>query len=192
MPISAPFDGTVGQLLVAPGQVVPAGATLFELENLNTMWVRVPVYVGDMHALGGAGGAAVEPLGPQGGARRRPARRVTGPPSANAQATSADLFFEVANGDRAFRPGERVSVLLTSAGASRRAGGAGIGHRLRLPRRRVDLREDRAGHVSCASASRWRARSAPTSCWRAARLPGAQVVTAGVAELFGTEFGAGK
>ena len=116
VPISPPFDGTVGQLLVAPGQVVPAGATLFELENLTTLWVRVPVYVGDLGAFRGEGGALVESLGAQGRAERRPARRVTGPPAANALASSADLFFEVANGDRAFRPGERVSVILSSAG----------------------------------------------------------------------------
>jgi RND family efflux transporter MFP subunit len=191
VPISAPFDGTVGQLLVAPGQVVPAGATLFELENLNTMWVRVPVYVGDMDALGGVGGAAVEPLGPQGGARRRPARRVTGPPSANAQATSADLFFEVANGDRAFRPGERVSVLLSSAGeapglavpASAIAydyhGGAWI-YVKTAPgtylRQRVEAARTVGANVVLARGA----------------AAGSEVVTAGVAELFGTEFGAGK
>ena len=112
-----PFDGTVGQLLVAPGQVVAAGATLFELENLNTLWVRVPVYVGDMSAFGGVRRG-----------RRRVARRQRrrtgagrpdgspGRPPPTRRPRRPTLFFEVANGDRAFRPGERVSVVLSSAG----------------------------------------------------------------------------
>jgi len=191
VPISAPFDGTVGQLLAAPGQVVAAGATLFELENLTILWVRVPVYVGDMSVFGAVREAAVESLGSYGGARRRPARRVTGPPAANAQASSADLFFEVANGDRAFRPGEKVSVVMSSAGevpgltvpASAIAydyhGGAWI-YVKTAPgtylRQRVEVaRTVGTGVVLTRGAE-----------------PGAEVVTAGVAELFGTEFGAGK
>ena len=171
--------------------MVPAGATLFELENLTTLWVRVPIYVGDMRALGGVAEAAVGQLGAQGRAERRPARRVTGPPAANAQASSADLFFEVANGDRAFRPGERVSVVLSSAGDSRGLmvpasavvydyhGGAWIYVRT-APRTYFRQRVEVARTVGTAVVL---ARGAE---------PGAQVVTVGVAELFGTEFGAGK
>ena len=191
VPISPPFDGTVGQLLAAPGQVVAAGATLFELENLTTLWVRVPVYVGDMSALGGAGEAAVESLGTKGQARRRPARRVTGPPAANAQASSADLFFEVANSDRAFRPGEKVSVVVSSAGDARG---------LTVPASAIvyDYHGGAWVYVRTAPGTYLRqrvevARTIGTSVvlTRGAE-PGAQVVTAGVAELFGTEFGAGK
>ena len=191
VPISPPFDGTVGRLLAAPGQVVAAGATLFELENLMTLWVRVPVYVGDLGTFRGEGGALVESLGAQGGAERRPARRVTGPPAANALASSADLFFEVANGDRAFRPGERVSVILSSAGEATG---------LTVPASAVayDYHGGAWIYVKTAPGVYLRqrvevARTVGTSVVLArGGEPGAQVVTAGVAELFGTEFGAGK
>ena len=191
VPISPPFDGTISRLLAAPGQVVAAGATLFELENLATLWVRVPVYVGDRNALGGAAEAAVEPLGAQAGARRRPARRVTGPPAANAQASSADLFFEVANSDRAFRPGERVSVVLSAAGDA-----AG----LTVPASAIayDYHGGAWIYVQSAPGTYLRqrvevARTVGTNVVLARGAEsGAQVVTAGVAELFGTEFGAGK
>jgi hypothetical protein len=112
-------------------------------------------------------------------------------PAANPQASSADLFFEVANGDRAFRPGERVSVILSLAGeatgltvpASAIAydyhGGAWIYVKTApgtYVRQRVEVARTVGPRVVLARGGQ----------------PGAQVVTAGVAELFGTEFGAGK
>ena len=191
VPISPPFDGTVGQMLAAAGQVVAAGATLFEFENLNTMWVRVAVYVGELAAFSGVREAVIEPLGATAGARRRPARRVTGPPAANAQASSANLFFEVANGDRAFRPGERVSVVLSSAGEA---------PGLTVPASAIayDYHGGAWVYVKTAPGTFLRqrvevARTIGTSVVLArGASPGAQVVTTGVAELFGTEFGAGK
>ena len=40
---------------------------------------------------------------------------MTGPQTADSQASSADLFFELDNGDGVFRPGQRVSVSMSSA-----------------------------------------------------------------------------
>jgi RND family efflux transporter MFP subunit len=191
VPVVAPFDGTVGQLLTAPGQVVAAGTVLVEIDNLSVLWIRLPVYVGDMAALSGTRDASVEALGSSATVVRRVARRVVGPPTANPTAASADLFFEVANGDRAFRPGERVSVVLSAAKPAQGLkvpasaivydyhGGAWIYVKTApgtYERRRVEVAQTTAAGAVLARGPE----------------PGVQVVTAGVAELFGTEFGAGK
>lgn len=191
VPVVAPFDGTVGQILTAAGQVVAAGTTLLEVDNLSVLWVRVPVYVGDMAALSGTRDASVEALGSSAPVVRRVARRVAGPPTANPVASSADLFFEVANGDRVFRPGERVSVVVSTAKAVQG---------LKVPASAIvyDYHGGAWIYVKTAPGTyeRRRVEVAQTTATGAVLArgpePGAQVVTAGVAELFGTEFGAGK
>ena len=67
------MDGIIRQLLAAPGQVVAAGATLFDVDNLRTLWVRVPVYVGELAAFAAARDAEVDALGahPTGAVARR-------------------------------------------------------------------------------------------------------------------------
>ncbi|MCA9072038.1 MAG: efflux RND transporter periplasmic adaptor subunit, partial [Planctomycetaceae bacterium] len=44
--ITSPQSGVLQNVAVANGQYVTAGATLFQVIKLNTLWVRVPVYVG--------------------------------------------------------------------------------------------------------------------------------------------------
>jgi biotin carboxyl carrier protein len=48
IPVEAPDDGVIRNVSALPGQAVPSGAALFEVINLDTIWVRVPVYVGDL------------------------------------------------------------------------------------------------------------------------------------------------
>ncbi len=49
--ISAPRDGIVQKVFANPGQPVAAGAPLFEVANLASVWIRVPVYVGDLRLI---------------------------------------------------------------------------------------------------------------------------------------------
>lgn len=44
-PITAPEHGMLRTLAVTKGQIVTAGTTLFEIVKLDTVWIRVPVYV---------------------------------------------------------------------------------------------------------------------------------------------------
>lgn len=191
LPVTAPLTGTIRQLLASPGQVVAAGATLFELENLTVLWVRVPVYVGELTAFRAAKEAVVDMAGGPASQQRRSARRVAGPPTADPQASSADLFFELDNRDGAFRAGQRVSVSVPSATTS---------PGLTIPAAAVayDYHGGAWVYVNTAPQTyvRRRVEVARTvgSNVVLARGPeaGARLVTAGVAELFGTEFGAGK
>ena len=49
--IECPGDGILRNVTIRPGQTVPAGATLFEVIDTGKVWLRVPVYVGDLDEL---------------------------------------------------------------------------------------------------------------------------------------------
>src|SRR5262249_23297061 len=46
--LTCPEGGVLRNVAAAAGQTVPAGAVLFEVADLSRLWVRVPVYVGDL------------------------------------------------------------------------------------------------------------------------------------------------
>jgi biotin carboxyl carrier protein len=71
--ITAPIGGLLQTLTAAPGQTVAAAAPLFTVSQVDTVWVRVPVYAGDA--------AAIDTQAARGsfdaGRGRRPANRET-------------------------------------------------------------------------------------------------------------------
>jgi RND family efflux transporter MFP subunit len=193
--IDAPDGGVMRALHVGAGQSVAAGAPLAEILRTDRMWVRVPVYAGEaarfargeatVHGLGGTSGGAL------GGPVLR-AQRVAAPPSADATAASVDLFYEVRGGTASLRPGERVGVTIPLTGIGERrlvvplaavvrdlSGGSWVYERtdsVTFVRRRVEVAQV----------------VGPNAVLAAGPKPGTVVVTAGAAELFGTEFGVGK
>jgi len=189
--MEAPQDGVLRNVSALPGQSVPAGASLFEVVNLDAVWVRVAVYVGDLSELDPTAPAAVGPLTAKPGAPTRPAEPVAAPPAANPIAGTADLFFALDNRQAHYRPGERVGVTLKLQSAAENLtvpwsavvfdihGGAWVyektGDRM-YTRRRVVVR-----YVA-----------ADTAVLDSGPPPGTTVVTVGAAELFGTETGFSK
>ena len=189
--IEAPRGGIIRQLHAAPGETVAASAALLEIATLSPIWIRVPVYVGDLDSIDPQSPAVVQNLAGRPGSAARHARRISAPPSADPSTDTADLFFELPNSDRSLRPGERVSARLAllshveSLVVPRSAlvydvhGGTWVYENSgpqAFVRRRVEL-----GWIDGATAVLARGPDA-----------GRKVVTAGVAELFGVEFGAGK
>lgn len=190
MTVTAPANGIVRQVLVAAGQAVSSGAPLFEVVDYSRVWLRVPVYAGDMDTFGSAREVRVQAV--DGDGPTRIATRVAAPPTADPLAVTTDLYFELSNTDGRLRPGQRLMVHLPTRSKPRSSskvpvaailydvhGGAWVyvnetGHVYR--RQRVELIETQG---SSAYLSR-------------GLTPGTRVVTAGAAELFGTEFGAGK
>lgn len=187
--ITAPASGTVQNVHAQPGQKVAAGAALFEVASLDPVWVKVPVYVGDVSRLAsdrpaGIGGLADAPGAPG----ERPGKPVAAPPAGDPLAATVHVFYEVPNGDGAFRPGERVGVTLPLRGEDagptvpRAAlirdihGGSWVYEKVgdhKYARRRVlvdRVVDDLAVLISGPK-------------------PGAKVVTDGAAEIYGTEFG---
>ena len=89
-----------------PGQTVAASAALLELAQVDTLWVRVAVYAGDVAAVDDAQPAVVRRLG----ASDAPARRLACPRRCRAtrQPRPSICTTSLAGGANGLRPGERV------------------------------------------------------------------------------------
>ena len=192
MALRAPFDGLITELRAAAGQTVAAGAPVAELAQTSALWIRAPVYVGDLSSLDTSQPALIAALGQETSGPWRQARRITGPPAANPAAASVDLFFEpTGTAGVAMRPGERLAVRLPLKATARALvvpqsaviydlnGGVWV-YEQRAPnqfaRRRVELGGPAGSHVIVSRGL----------------AEGVTVVSVGAAELYGTEFYVGK
>lgn len=163
------------------------GPKMSGLGQGSMVWVRAAVFVADLPTLDRAAPATIQALGERGGSLA--GRPVSGPPSANPTGGTVDLYYAVANPGGRLRVGERVAValpvhgedsgLVVPASAVLRDiyGGEWVYARTAphaYERRRIETASARDGQVVLARGLK----------------PGMSVVTAGAAELFGTEFGA--
>ncbi|MBO9725489.1 MAG: efflux RND transporter periplasmic adaptor subunit [Novosphingobium sp.] len=163
------------------------GPAIGALGNQATLWVRASVFASDLGDLTQGAEAKVREIGVQGGARG--ARPVVAPPSANTAAGTVDLYYALDNRDRRFRVGQRVSVDLPIAGRNEGLsvpssavlrdiyGGEWVYRRMAkdtFVRQRVEVASEVNGQALLARGLE----------------NGAEIVSVGAAELFGTEFGA--
>lgn len=189
--LEAPEDGILRNVMALPGQSVPNGGALFEVVDLKEVWIRVPVYVGDLKDIANGETAQVGELSMQAGDRTWPAVSIKAPPSANPLSSTVDLFYFLSNSDAQFTPGQRVSVKarLSSSGESLTVPWSSIVHDLnggawiyeslgsrRFRRIRVVVRYSLDGLAVLASGP----------------ALGTNVVTEGAIELFGAETGFSK
>lgn len=189
--VESPEDGMLRNVSASPGQSVFGGAALFEIVKLDKVWVRVPVYVGDISDLDPAAEALVANLSAKPGASNLPAIPYAAPPSANPLAGTVDLFYELDNRKAKYSPGERVgvSVHLKGEAESLTVPWAAVLHDIHggtwvyektgdktYTRKRVNVRFVDGAVAVLANGP----------------PPGTVVVTAGAAELFGTETGFSK
>jgi membrane fusion protein, heavy metal efflux system len=191
IPIAAEADGLLRAVSALPGQVVASGQALFEIVSLDLMWIRVPVFVGDLTEIVMEEPAAVGGLTDAPGAATVSAPPVSAPPSADPLAASVDLYFQVDNKNASLRPGQRVGATLALKGEAesivvpktaivRDYFGSAWVYELTAPhtyvRRRVIV--DRV--------------VGPLAVIVAGIKSGAKVVTTATAELMGTDFGFSK
>ncbi|WP_416908032.1 MAG: efflux RND transporter periplasmic adaptor subunit [Polymorphobacter sp.] len=173
-------------LSAATGQRKALGAEVAGLANAGAIWVRAQVPAADLARIDRAAAAAVRPVGGRAGVAARP---VQGPATATPAAASVDLYYAPAARAELLL-GERVLVDLAEQGAAGATaldvaasailtdinGGEWVyveTDRRTYERRRVEVTRIMGGRAVLA---------------RGLEL-GAKVVTAGAAELFGTEFG---
>ncbi|TAK25060.1 MAG: efflux RND transporter periplasmic adaptor subunit [Myxococcaceae bacterium] len=190
VPVTAPRAGVVRQLFAAPGQMVAAGGSLVEVAAADALWVRVPVYAGDLASLDAQAPARVARLGEPSTSAGTPADPVVAPPSADPVAATVDLFYALSPGASALRQGERVRVSIPglapesalsvpwSAVITDVSGGQWV-YELTGPgvyaRKRVAVLRVEGDRALLSRGPR----------------AGTPVVAVGAAELYGTEFGAG-
>jgi membrane fusion protein, heavy metal efflux system len=185
--VEAPRDGVLMDVTAAPGSTVMAGAMLGQVVSDDVLWVRVPLFSGDLAVIARGAEAAVSRLGDA--SRTWPAMELNVPPRADAAAATTEVVYALGGAVRDLRPGERVMVAVPRASVEEALvapwsavvydveGGTWV-YAVEKPhvyaRRRVEVRHVTGGLAVLARGPE----------------PGTQVVTAGAAELFGTEFGA--
>ncbi len=189
--LNAPAEALLVAVYAGAGQTVAAGAPLFDLVQLDTVWIRVPLYAGDVAQIDRRGAARIVPVGAAGTTPGTVARPVTAPPSADPSTAAIDLYYAVSNPGGALRPGQRVGV------------------RVPLTSEAQSLVVPHAALLHDASGGSWVYEARGSNVFVRRRVsvvdlvdgfavldhgpaPGTRVVTAGAAELFGAEFGAGK
>jgi len=190
--LKAPQGGVLVRVLATGGQSVSAGAPLFEIAELDRLWVEVPLYVGDVDRVDRTAAASLSSLGAKATQDLVPAQPLSAPPIGEASTATARLFYEIDNAGQRFSPGQRVAMRLPLVGQNEPRlvapyaavvhdvlGGAWV-YVVRGPTEfeRVRVEVERVqGNLAVLS-----------------RGPKAGTVLAveGTAELFGTEFGAGK
>ena len=188
--ITAPSNGILQTVSASLGQVVSVGSPLFEIVDLSQLWVRVPIYAGQLGEIDLEQSASLRLLSDQTG-EGIPLTQVDAPPSANSLASSVDVYFLLKNPDGKFLPGQRVLVDLPMQGEQ---------ESLVVPRASVlwDIHGIAWVYVKSGEHQFQRARvsvqftTEEHAVLRRGPKVGEQVVVDGAAELFGTEFGAGK
>ena len=188
--VQAPFTGVLMDVSAADGQAVAAGSPLFTVAQVDALWIKVPLYVGDRDHVDPSQPVAVSSLGGASGSTVV-ATRVSGPPSANPAASTTDLYYAPTSGAELLRTGERVNVQIplresesalvvpAAAVVYDMDGGTWVYEALAdhvFARRRVEMKGQSGQKVTVSRGL----------------TAGQKVVTAGAAELFGTEFGTGK
>jgi RND family efflux transporter MFP subunit len=189
--ITSPLSGIVRATHVQTGQLISAGMPLFEVMNDEVLWIKVPVYVGELEGIDTSRGARLTALDGRPSEQDLVAEPVTLPPTALPLSAAVDLYYEVSNADHKLRPGQRITAHLVLLGDAEVDavpwsavfhdiyGGQWVYEQVAdrtYVRRRVEV-----GWIDQGWAALRRGPSA-----------GAEIVTAGVAELAGSEFGFAK
>jgi len=187
--VRSPQSGVLRQLFVTAGQTVGPGAQMFEVEDTRDVWIRVPVYAGEVQNLNPRGSVIVQAIGGEGGTWT--AEPINAPPSADASSATVHLYYRLPNQNLRFKPGEKLNVTIRGNGQRNWVevsvsavvydihGGSWVYESLgsrRYARRRVDLDHTASGKAFL----------------RAGLEAGTDVVVDGAAELWGFEFGTGK
>lgn len=189
MTITAPSDGILRQILAAQGQNVTAGGTLFEVVDLRTVWLRVPVYAGDLKAIGSASTITIRDVDGTGPILE--GRRVDAPPTADPLSVTSDLYYEIANPNLQLRPGQRLSATLPLRTSGRLGLSVPLSAILYDVHGGTWLYVNEAPHVYRRQRVELAETDGATAFLLRGLTPGLQVVAQGATELFGTEFGAG-
>lgn len=189
--IIASLAGQIRTMLVRPGEIVAAGVPLFEVMNSDSLWIRVPVYAGEVNEIEATAAITLQTLDGRHDGAALNATPVDLPPSASPLSSAVDLFYRFDNRKGVLRPGERLTALLPLHQSGERLvlpwsavihdiyGGQWVYEQLQpgtYVRRRVEV-----AWVDKGMAVLERGLAA-----------GTEVVTAGAAELAGAEFGFSK
>ena len=190
--IKSPLTGTLSNFISVPGQTVVQGGLLFNVTNMDSLWIRVPVYVGQLRDIDTQQPATIREFGQADVSKGNTVTPITAPPSANPTAATVDLFYELKSPEAWIRPGHKVAVMMPlHTNASYRV----------APWSAVvfDIYGGSWVYVQTASRTYIRQRvevefvdksgDEPLAVLRSGPEVGAEIVTVGASEIFSTEIG---
>jgi multidrug efflux pump subunit AcrA (membrane-fusion protein) len=191
LPMSTPINGILNRMEVREGQTIASGAVLFEVVNLDSVWIRVPVFVDQLSEVDPQAPVKLVRLSGASTPAELMANPVSAPPTADTLASTVDLYYELDNSQVNLNPGQRVGVELPLI--------TGV-ESLTVPNASVLYDIYGNAWVYSKSGDRQFQRErvevryvdGSTTVLETGPKPGTIVVVDGAAELFGTEFGAGK
>lgn len=190
IPILSPRDGYIRTQQATIGVQVPAGAALFEVMDFDPIWIKVPVYGGEVASIAENEPTRVWALGETDEAKALSAEPVQAPPTADPQAATVDLYYSLANADGRLRPGQRLNASLALREQEQS---------LVIPYSAIEIDPSSGEWVYVMTAPQTFVRRRVQLAFVDGDLAviengpreGEQVVSVGAAELWGTEFGAG-
>jgi membrane fusion protein, heavy metal efflux system len=191
VPVVAPSSGVIQKVNASVGQTTAGGAVLLELANYSTLWLRVPVYVGDLPKVARSQPARIHGLNDAPGTSAFLAKPIVAPPTADAAASTADLYYALSNTGGMWRPGQRVGVTL-SARAQEQSLAVPWSAVLHDIQGGTWVYENTAAHTFIRRSVEVRYVIGEWAVLGRAPNVGAKIVTVAAAELFSTEFGGGK
>jgi RND family efflux transporter MFP subunit len=191
LPIESPRRGVIRTLQAAVGEFVAPGAPLFEVMDYDPVWIRVPVYAGELADIAGDEPARISSIAERAGEAVRMAQPVAAPPTAVPLASTVDMYYELSNPGGKLRPGERVSAQLALRGEreSRVVPWSAVIHDIQGGQW---VYENTGPHVFVRRRLMVDYVLDGQAVFHDGPRPGMQIVTAGAVELFGTEFGFAK
>jgi RND family efflux transporter MFP subunit len=189
--IKSPVDGIIQELHIAPGQTVTSTAALLDIADIDPVWIKVPVYVGDLATIETQKPARIHSLADFAGTESQAAEPVAAPFSGDPESVTVDVFYALSNPDLLYRPGQKVSVTLALKGTE---------ESLVVPYSSVLydmygsawIYQNTEPHVYVRQRIELLYVLEDLAVLSRGPAVGSKVVSAGAAELFGTEFGVGK
>lgn len=189
--ITAPFSGILQNVYVAPGQTVSASAPLFDIVVNDPVWIRVPVFIGDLDQVDTGKPVSIQPMGGISKGASLTAKPVRGPVIGDAETATTDIYYSMENPQGIFRIGEKAIVSLPKISTV---------SPLSIPRSSVlyDINGGCWVYIKIAPRVYRRTRVEIShfmenrAVIRRGVEAGEQVVVTAAAELYGTEFGGGK
>ena len=191
IPIACPVTGLLRTVSAQPGQTVPAGAALFEMVDLDRVWIRTPVFVGDQNEIDATTPVQIGLLSGKQGNQGGTAIPADAPPAANPLTGTVDLVYDLDNRITKYAPGQKVGVTVPLKGEA-------VSLTVRWSAVLHDLYggtwvyEQSGEHGYNRRRIVVRYVSGDTAALASGPAPGTKVVTSGAAELFGAETGFSK
>lgn len=118
--IKSPQAGIVSNVFAVSNQIVSVGNPMIEVSDLSSLWVRIPIPLGDLHQIDQGADAKISPLSASVTTGNWVAQGINAPPTADPLTNAAHLYYVIDNKNAAqniqptLRPAERVSVTLNT------------------------------------------------------------------------------